>query len=158
MPPQVPSGASVPRTGATIGTETRNATTILSEMEQQSGQKAHFLARHGEQVTTEQLQERALTGRTPDGFLLRPENSTRWLNNDDMLDAIQQAQSKWKGGDMGLPTKPGVYQWDTGRNIGEGYFKNSGEYGSATNVEIRLNPSTGKPITAFPILAPKGAK
>jgi hypothetical protein len=69
-------------------TSWRAATTELADMELQAGSRAHPLLRHGDQVELAQLQQRALTGITPDGVAGRAVDSTRWLNNEDMLTAM----------------------------------------------------------------------
>jgi hypothetical protein len=125
----------------------RSATTELFYLEQQAGNKSHFLLRHGDQVELSQLQQRAATGLTPDGIQGQIVHASRWLNNEDMLLAIRQAQAEF------ARTGQTKYVADMGRTVGDGYLNHSSTYAQTSHIQVRLN-SQGNPITAFPVLAP----
>jgi hypothetical protein len=125
----------------------RSATTQLADMEMLAGKGSHPLLRHGDQVELKQLQERANVGVSPDGVNGNPVDSTKWLNNQDMLTAIKQAQAQFtaSGG------KQLKYEADFGRVIGEGYYKGTTNYAQANKFLIALDKN-GLPRTAYPIL------
>ncbi len=125
----------------------RAATSTLVDLEAQAGNSAHPLLRHGDQVELVQLKTRSMTGETPDGMQASiPEASTRWLNNEDMLTAIKQAQTEFA-----KTNKVGPYTWDAGKVVGDGYYAGGVMYSKATEITVVLN-SKGMPITAYPKL------
>jgi hypothetical protein len=129
----------------------REATSKVWQLELEAGKKAHPLMRHGDQVELPQLLTRANTGLTPDGVKNFPVDATRWFNNIDMLDAIEQTQAKFKAGDFGkgATASEAKYTFDMGKMVGEGYHRKSSIYGQTSSVFVKLN-SRGLPITAYP--------
>jgi Possible hemagglutinin (DUF637)/Pre-toxin domain with VENN motif len=121
---------------------------LTMEMERNN---AHFLSRHGDQVTLEQLERRAQTGLTPEGVTGRPIDSTRWLSNDDMLAAIRQAETSWASGARPAGNS---FVWDAMRTVGDGYMRGTSTYARATFIEIRIDSVTGRAYTAYPRFAP----
>ena len=93
----------------------------------------HSLARHGPEVSDQALENRVLTGLTPDGKFSPTDSSTRFKSYDDWIEtrqaAIQQIEKENKiklGKDMDNPPTPGdptryKIEVDHGRSIDEGF-------------------------------------
>jgi filamentous hemagglutinin len=117
---------------------------------------AHYLAKHGDQVTIQQLESRANTGIAPDGTKGAKVDSTRWLNNDDMLTAVRDAQQKLASGEFQL-SPDGATRIVTIKfpnPIGDGVLKGktaqTGYFQTDTAV-VRFPASGSNPYTAYPI-------
>ncbi|GEM_PF-991257 len=130
-------------------------TKALLQLETTSG--GHFVSRHGEQLTDQQLIDRAVRGILPDMPNATPErtlrDATRWASNSDMSDAIMQAEKMY----LANPSfyKDGVVKFDMGRIVGDGYTKGTAQHMGASMVEVRFNTTIGKPYTAYPVIDPK---
>ncbi len=89
----------------------------------------HGLRRHGSGTTLEQQKYRSKTGYTPDGVQGSPTNSTRFINPQDQLEAIEKAGELY---DPNIHTN-GRVDVDMGRIVAEGYTK-EGEYFQTSTV------------------------
>lgn len=103
--------------------------------------------RHGDQVDLAQLQIRTLSGATPDGITGKMVDSTRWLNNEDLLAAVKQAQSAFNASGGTQKT----IAIDLGKIVGDGYYAGTTSYAKATAIKVILD-AKGMPITAYPVL------
>ncbi|KQM54725.1 hypothetical protein ASE80_20005 [Pseudomonas sp. Leaf15] len=133
-----------------------NAHRRLSELER-SIPGAHFLEKHGAQTSLESQLERVITARNPTtgeietftrgrnaGQPRPPSAATHFLSHRDQLNAIDRAILIFKlngRADIQAPM-------DMGKIIGEGYKRDSLEYGKQRKAIVYFN-SNGKPITAF---------
>jgi hypothetical protein len=120
---------------------------------QQSGVDAHFLDRHGPDITDAQLHIRSTTGISPDykpGMKIpkNPRDSTAFTDYVDMKAAIDRALEMYARGE----TTPGgnVVSFDMGRPIGSGFVKGGGSYASTSQVKAYFRD--GKLVTIFPQL------
>jgi hypothetical protein len=118
---------------------------------------AHYLAKHGDHVTIQELETRANTGVAPDGTRAPfGQTATRWLNNDDMLTAIRDAQKKLAAGDFQL-SPDGATRIVTVKfpnTIGDGVLKNSTAqtgYFQTNTAVVRFPASGSNPYTAYPV-------
>lgn len=107
------------------------------------------MERHGSQTSLQAQYGRAAHGINPTtGAAQRtPSAATRFTSHRDHLNAMQKAQSVYNRGgadDRGGVTVP------FNRVIGEGYRKNSLEYGTSNTAKVVFD-NQGNPITAFPI-------
>ncbi len=130
------------------------STQELLRMENEAG--AHYLARHGDHVTLQELEIRATTGRAPDGTQAPfPQTATRWLNNDDMLEAMRMAQQKLKAGEF-ESLKDGSREIEVifPRTIGDGVKRNQTAqtgYFQTDKAVVRFPADSDKPYTAYPV-------
>ncbi len=94
----------------------------------------HGLRRHGAGTTLEQQQYRARTGYTPDGVQGPLRDSTRFLDNADLLSAYERAQSMYR---------PGIRTVDVpfSRVVGEGYYSGGRAYNTSTTVRVQFDSS-----------------
>lgn len=122
----------------------RAAEVALKSMEV-SIRDAHFVARHGPETSLSAQKIRAETGKTPDGQQGRPIDASRWASYQDMLDAIQKAQS------IHAKTGQTSVTVDLGRVVGDGYLKGGANYLQTTKAVVRFD-SKGAPFTAYPKL------
>ncbi|MEX6184217.1 hypothetical protein AB6G20_11970 [Providencia hangzhouensis] len=106
----------------------------------------HGLRRHGSGTTLEQQKYRSKTGYTPDGVQGSPTNSTRFINPQDQLEAIEKAGELY---DPNIHTN-GRVDVDMGRIVAEGYTK-EGEYFQTSTVRAGFDKKTGKMYSIFGI-------
>ncbi|MFL1553569.1 RHS repeat domain-containing protein, partial [Pseudomonas sp. D47] len=118
---------------------------------------AHFLEKHGAQTTLDSQHERVQTAKNPStGVIERyldgkkkgepkiPSAATRFLSHRDQLNAIYRAQLIFRRTNLETSREP----MEMGRIIGEGYKKQSLQYGKQTKARVILDKD-GNPITAF---------
>lgn len=118
---------------------------------------AHFLEKHGKQTTLESQRERVTSGRNPTtGKIERykkgkkagqpkiPTAATHFLSNRDQLNVIQRAQLIFRQSGHAASKEP----INMGKIVGEGYKRNSLEYGKQTHAIAILNKQ-GMPTTTF---------
>lgn len=104
----------------------------------------------------QELEIRATTGVAPDGTKSSKVDSTRWLNNDNMLTAIRDARQKLAAGDFQL-SPDGATRIVTVKfpnTIGDGVLKNSTAqtgYFQTNTAVVRFPVSGNQPYTAYPI-------
>jgi hypothetical protein len=118
----------------------------LAEIDQAGG--GHSYARHGPQTTPEELMNRVHTGLTPDGVAGQPQAASRFLSNQDQLEAIQRAQT------IRAQTGDDVLDVQMDRIIGEGYPRNALSYDDlirTSNVRVVFN-TDGTVKTAYPLI------
>jgi len=124
-----------------------NAMRRLEEM-QLSTSGAHFVERHGSQLSLTSQYDRAALGINPTtGVVERiPSAATRFFSARDQLNTISRAEQIFANtGSRTLARQP----YEFGRVAGEGYNK-SLVYGTQNSARAVLN-AQGKAITAFPI-------
>jgi RHS repeat-associated protein len=126
----------------------KNANNVIQTLESTTP-RAHYLARHGPQVTFDQLFTRATTGITPEGLQGPIVNSSAFFNNQIMLNAIQRAQTIYSN------TGVSNFQFNLGVPVGYGILRGGTGLVSTTNVQAIFNRS-GQLITLFPYLNPVG--
>ncbi len=133
-----------------------NAYRRLEEIEQ-AFPKAHFLEKHGAQTTRQSQLERVQTAKNPTtGEIERnvggrragrpkiPNAATRYLSHRDQLNAIYRAQLIFRHTNLNTSRAP----IDMGKIIGEGYKKDTLEYGKQRKAAVILD-ADGNPITAY---------
>ncbi|MFL1479450.1 RHS repeat-associated core domain-containing protein, partial [Pseudomonas grimontii] len=133
-----------------------NAHRRLSEIEQ-AFPRAHFLEKHGAQTTLQSQLERVQTGKNPTtGVIERyaggtmsgqpkiPSAATRYLSHRDQLNAIYRAKLIFRRTNLATSREP----TDMGKTIGEGYKKDTLEYGTQRKATVILD-TDGNPITAY---------
>jgi filamentous hemagglutinin len=113
---------------------------------QASNSGAHFLSRHGSETTIDEQYIRATTGLTPDGVQGPIVDATRFVSNQDMLDAAMQAIKQYNS------TGASSFDFVMGRVIGEGYTKGGANYLVTQNVRAVFR--NGKLYTLFPLIGP----
>jgi len=132
-------------------------TKALLQLETTSG--GHFVSRHGEQLTDQQLIDRATKGILPDmpagTYTPRPSDATRWASNTDMAEAITQAEKLYLADPAKYNKLQGKVTFDMGRIVGDGYTSGTAQHMGASTVTVVFKPSTGKPSTAYPVIDPK---
>ena len=123
-----------------------NAMRRLEEM-QNATPGAHFVERHGSQLTLMSQYDRAALGINPTtGAQSYATTATRFFSARDQLYAITRAEQIYANtGSVTLAREPMSF----GRVIGEGYEVRTLNYGLQTQVIVRLNPQ-GKAYTAYP--------
>lgn len=124
-----------------------NAMRRLEEM-QQATPGAHFVERHGSQLSLASQYDRAAFGINPTtGVVERiPSAATRFVSARDQLSAITRAEQIFVNtGDRLLARQPIGF----GRVIGEGYNR-SLTYGTQRSAQVFVNPQ-GRAVTAFPV-------
>ena len=93
---------------------------------------------------------RARTGLTPDQAQLSSGNATRFLDYDDMYDAMKRAASEYA-------QNPRPYfeldMSDLGRNVGKGYYQGgrAADYATTTRVAVQYD-SAGELVSIYPKL------
>lgn len=125
-----------------------NAFRRLEEL-QAATPKAHFLERHGAQLSLQSQFDRAAFGINPTTGVQQfvPPSATRFLSNRDQLNAITRAEHIFATtSDISLARAP--IRFDS--IIGTGYQSGTLNYGTSTYVQVGLNGS-GKAVTAYPI-------
>jgi len=108
---------------------------------------AHFLERHGSQLSLASQYDRVAFGVNPTTGVVgsKPPSATRFFSARDQLNAIIRAEQIFANtGSQQLAARP--YQF--GRVIGEGYDK-SLVYGTQNSAIVRVD-AQGKAYTAFP--------
>ncbi|RHW16874.1 hypothetical protein D1610_14290 [Sphingomonas gilva] len=123
-----------------------NAMRRLEEM-QQATSGAHFVERHGSQLSLASQYDRAALGINPTtGAVERiPSAATRFFSARDQLNTITRAEQIFANtGSTRLAQRP----YEFGRVIGEGYNR-SLTYGTQMSAQAYLN-AQGRAITAFP--------
>jgi RHS repeat-associated protein len=115
---------------------------------QGSIRSGHFLSRHSPMIDMDDLYRRATKGILPDGTQSFMTNSTRFFNYTHMKEAIEKATRSYRA--SGISGRYSV-TIDMLEDVGEGYYKKTGEYSRARKVVVRFN-EYGQPITAFPVL------
>ena len=120
----------------------------LQRLQDEQGANSHFYDRHGAQTTLAEQEARALTGRTPDGVAGRPVDSTRFLSHADELEAAQKALDYQRNFGTGVGNE--TFEFNMGRDVGEGYFARTSNYGTAENVRAFFRD--GNLVTLFPTL------
>jgi hypothetical protein len=140
------AGAQAAAQAARILEEEQAAAKILAEKEAVAGNGAHYYSRHGAQTTIEQQYDRATTGITPDGKLLGPVNSARFMSHRAQLQAIAEAEERFR---RTGETEFTVEMPDT---IGEGFTKGGREL-VRTNV-VHAVFRNGRLFTLYPVLSP----
>jgi len=111
-------------------------------------QGGHFLTRHSPLVSRNDLYRRATQGITPEGVESYTTNATRFLRYTDMQEAIDKAVRSYQ---VGRYTGGRRIAIDLRRTVGEGYYKDTGTYGTTSKVIVGIN-QYGQPYTAFPVL------
>ncbi|OPB10501.1 rhs family protein [Pseudomonas fluorescens] len=133
-----------------------NAYRRLEEIEQVIS-RAHFLEKHGAQTTRQSQLERVQTAKNPTtgeieryvggrraGQLKIPSAATRYLSHRDQLNAIYRAKLIFRRTNLETSREP----MDMGKIIGEGYKKDTLEYGKQRKAIVILD-TYGNPITAY---------
>ncbi|WP_330209629.1 RHS repeat-associated core domain-containing protein, partial [Pseudomonas sp. AM4(2022)] len=133
-----------------------NAYRRLKEIEQ-AFPRAHFLEKHGAQTTRGSQLERVRSGKNPttgeieryiggnkDGEPKIPTAATRYLSHRDQLNAIYRARLILRRTNLETSREP----MNMGKIIGEGYKRNSFEYGKQSKAIVILDIN-GNPITAY---------
>jgi hypothetical protein len=105
----------------------------------------HTFSRHGAQTTLTDQRERAVSGRSPDGSTSTPANSTRFLTNEDHLNAYRVAIRRYRA--AGLP-KNFNCTFTMPKEIGEGYFKGGVKFAKTNKVRVWF--SNGRITTMYP--------
>lgn len=123
-----------------------NAMRRLEEM-QLATPGAHFVERHGAQLSLASQFDRAAFGINPTtGAQSYATTATRFLSARDQLNAITRAEQIFANtGLVTLARQPISF----GRVIGEGYQVGTLQYGTQTQAIVRLN-AQGKAYTAYP--------
>ncbi|MCG8348866.1 MAG: hypothetical protein MI924_13930, partial [Chloroflexales bacterium] len=115
-----------------VHNNTCNFRQLIDEFEQLYGSpNVHASSRHGPQTTMEDHKRRAITGIRPDDLVQKqPVNSTRFLTESGMYDAMQQARAKY------LVERPpsGIVEFDIGYVVAEGYYKGGVIEGTTSTV------------------------
>jgi filamentous hemagglutinin len=122
-----------------------NAASRLARLEATSP-KAHFFSRHGAATTIEQQYVRATTGLTPDGVMLRPVDSSRFLTHRAQLAAVERAQARF------ALTGERSFSFEMSEIIGEGFIRGGGSWVQTTNVHAVFK--NGRLHTLYPFLSP----
>lgn len=116
----------------------------LAEMEASSG--GHFLSRHGAQTSLSSQYQRAISGMTPEGVVLKEVDASRFLSHEFQLEAAKMAQSR------NMITGESAFNFSMGKTIGEGYLKGGGAGSYMTTQTVRAIFKDGKLQTLFPLL------
>ncbi|MCL9663126.1 pre-toxin TG domain-containing protein [Paenibacillus hunanensis] len=104
-----------------------NAALQLSKMESATP-NAHFYSRHGSQTTLAEQYLRATTGVTPDGYHLRPVNSSRFSSNQAQLNSAQRSETIYR------QTRANKINFSMDDIIGEGYKRGGQTYIKSSKV------------------------
>ena len=120
-----------------------------------AGNSGHAFSRHGADTTLEEQYIRAVTGLTPDGVQeFRRFSSSRFLSNEDQLDAINQARSLFEQAQAsGLSTVE--FNIPFRRTIGEGFNRFGTSYQQTSYARVVFNED-GTVLTAFPEVVNNG--
>lgn len=89
---------------------------------------AHFYSRHGSQTTLAEQYLRATTGVTPDGYHLRPVNSSRFSSNQAQLNSAQRSETIYR------QTRANKINFSMDDIIGEGYKRGGQTYIKSSKV------------------------
>lgn len=119
--------------------------------------KSTFLEKHGAQTTRQSQLERVQTAKNPttgeieryiggnkNGQPKIPSAATRYLSHRDQLNAIYRAKLIFRRANVATSREP----MDMGKIIGEGYKRDTLEYGKQGKAVVILD-TDGNPITAY---------
>ncbi len=116
----------------------------LADLEVSTG--GHFLSRHGAQTSLSSQYNRAISGMTPEGILLKEVDASRFLSDKIQLEAVNMAKAEF------AISGRSNFVLDMKKIVGEGYLKGGGRGSYRTATQVQASFKDGQLQTIYPVL------